>query len=147
MSSDSKVMKRLVCGKAACWNRGEIIDSTGVKAVLGNGWDGFQLDDHFRNKHGCVAKRVGALCDGVAARVQEPPRRSVWLIEVKRAARVSKAKDQLINGGRKVRECWPEASIEKATLFCLHVPKLTTRPGRWISIEGKRVPFHVEKAS
>lgn len=136
-------LRDAACDRNGCWCECDLTDAQ-VTATLGAGWQCFRLDDHFSGKAHRLpkGKRVGGMCDGVAA---HPRKKNVRLVEVKAGPHLKAAQDQLGKGAAwvlKASTIPPDALTAECHFRA--APRSSFRP-KPISVPGLKVrlPFSI----
>jgi hypothetical protein len=143
MSAVTRYLKRAVCARTACWESETFVDG-GVTVVLGSGWECFMSDRHFSNAHGCVARRTGGFCDGIAA-FSQASNREARVVEAKATPDFAAAKPQLRKGLELVAgSCGRAVSAISLELHTHPAGEMTARPSsstRWLQVGRSRLPI------
>jgi hypothetical protein len=135
-------LKDKVCANSSCWESTDFTEA-GVRVVLGNGWCCLMADRHFSNTHGCVARRQGGYCDGIAA-FRQSSNRNLRIIEAKAGADIAKARPQLRRGAELVLGLFG-GDVRRMTAEChaSSAPRITARPRRDLKVGTTRIPIEL----
>jgi hypothetical protein len=134
---------KMICANSSCWEESSFVDG-GVTVALGPGWHCLMMDRHFSNSHGCVQRRCGGFCDGIAAHAQGSTSR-IRILEAKQQLDLAAAAPQLRRCAERVLKL-PGAVTQdvSAELHVGALPRLTVRPRRrWLQVGLVRLPISV----